>query len=155
MKEATKMSKQVQKSGMSLDTFDTVSLYKEVPEVAPVTSVDDALSRVGNDGSKLLAILTEGLQSLAINEARESESGWLAKGENGELTGKAFEGTLADPDVVNPVVLQFAKLLHGYDEATSRKDAEGRKKAKEAAIVSIKSNQMIMEGLKAKLVSAT
>lgn len=150
MKGTTPMSKQVQKSGMSLETFDTVSLYKEVPEVPAVTSVDDALARVGNDGQKLLNLLTEGLQSLAIEEARTAEAGWLAKDENGNPTGTPFSGQLANPDDVNPVVLQFAKLMHGYDEATSRKDADGRRKAKEAAIATIKGMPNVMQALQAK-----
>lgn len=137
-------TQQVQKSGISLETFDTIKLYRDYTVPEPVTSVDDALARLGNDHAKLLSVISDGLKAEVQKNARESQDGWYEM--DGE-TKTAFSGQLADSEDVNPVVLMFAKLSFGYDEATT---PEARKQAKIDAFEHIKSDPKIVSSLQKK-----
>ena len=138
------------KSGTDLATFEDVRLYKAVPTVPPVQSVADALLRLGNDNARLLSIINEGLQSEAIEKARQSDDGWMLLDENGKETTEAYTGSLANSEDVNPVVLMFAKLMFGYDEAAAKKDADGKRAAKDKAREAIKGMPQVLDGLRAK-----
>lgn len=135
------------KRGIDLATFEDVSLYKEIPSVPPVVSVEDALKRLNHDNKKLLAIIGEGLQAEAVRLARESNDGWMQIDENGKLTTEVYTGQLADSEDVNPVVLMFAKLNFGFEEATTR---EAKRESKENAKELIKTMPKIIEGLQKK-----
>ena len=143
------------KSGINLEDFSDVSLYKVVPQVAAVTSIQDALDRLGNDSTKLFEVITDGLNSLAVEKARKDGEGWLQVDENGKDTTETFKGTLVSPEVLNPVVLMMAKLNHGFDEIPKSADsAELKRKAKEAALEDIKSSPIVLAGLKKKMEAA-
>ena len=135
------------KSGIDLNTFEDVKLYKDVPSVAEVASVQDALARLGNDHNKLLTIIRDGLQSEAVAAARGSQEGWKQIDEDGKPTDTQFSGSLANGEDVNPVVLMFAKLNFGYDEA---KNADEKRAAKQSAKEMIKGMPKVLEGLKNK-----
>lgn len=136
---------QVQKSGISLDTFDTIKLYRDYTVPEPVTSVEDALSRLGHDHAKLLAVISDGLKAAIQNEARTATDGWYQLGDGDAK--EPFDGQLADSEDVNPVVLMFAKLSFGYDEA---KTPEERKAAKTSAFEYVKSDPKIVASLQKK-----
>jgi hypothetical protein len=142
------------KSGLDLTSFEDVTLYKKVPIIAEVHSLEDALSRLGHDKAKLLTILRDGLQAEATRSARESSEGWKIF-EDGKETEKTFEGTLANPEDVNPVVLMFAKLNFGFDEIVTdpKNPQEGRDKkvaAKQAAKDLIRSMPQVLTALQKK-----
>jgi hypothetical protein len=139
------------KSGIDLSTFDDVLLFKDVPLVAEVADIPDALARLGNDNKKLLAIIRDGLQAEAIRAAREDSNGWKKTDENGKPTDEVFNGTLASNEVVNPVVLMFAKLNFGYDKATN---ADEKRVAKDKAREMIKGMPVVLEGLRTKSLEA-
>lgn len=135
----------VQKSGISLDTFETVKLFRDYVKPEPVTSVEDALARLGNDSAKLLSVISDGLKAEAQKNAREAVDGWYEKADDGSK--EPFTSQLADSEDVNPVVLMFAKLSFGYDEATT---PEARKQAKIDAFEHIKSDPKIVSSLQKK-----
>ena len=144
------------KGGIDLASFEQVDLYKKVAKPTPVTSIQDALTRLGNDQPKLLLVLTEGLQAEAVRHARESEDGWLTYKEDGTEGGEAFTGALADGKDVNPLILQFAKLMFGFDDAAAiadtEKKREAKRSAKEQAMEYIKTQPRIIEAFKSRMV---
>jgi hypothetical protein len=143
------------KSGVNLEDFSDVSLFKEVPQVAAVESIQDALARLGNDEKKLFSVITDGLNSLAVEQARKDPSGWLEVDENGKDTAVVFSGTLVSPEVLNPMVLQIAKLNHGFDEIPkSDKSPDLKREAKEKAMEDIRNSPLIVAGLKRKMEAA-
>src|SRR5579872_3939957 len=99
------------KSGIDLGSFEKVELFKKYPKPSPVTSVTDALARLGNDQTKLLSILDQGLQAEAARVARTEDSGWLTYDENGAETSTLYDGTLVSNEILNPTVLNFARLM--------------------------------------------
>lgn len=145
-------SKRTTKGGLDLNTFENVKLFKEVPIVPPVTSVEEALARVGNDTSKLMKLLTDGLQSEAVEAARSDNSDWKMIDADDKDTEQVFEGTLANTEDVNPVVLMFAKLNHGFDDIDSKapNSADLKRAAKQAAIADIKEMPKVLDGLRRK-----
>ena len=147
--------KQISKSGIALPAFEDVTLYKDVNEVPPVTSLADAIDRTGNNEAELFAIITSGLQAKAEQLARETSEGW--KDEKGV---DASELVLVNSEDLNPIVLQFAKLNYDYDKhqanVTSSDPSvkaiaqEGKKNAKLSAIEDIKAMPKVLAGLTRK-----
>lgn len=143
------------RSGVSLEDFSDVSLFKSVPQVAEVTSLEDALARLGGDSNKLFSVITNGLNSLAVEAARKDSSGWLKIDENGKETSEVFTGTLVSSEVLNPVVLMLAKLNHGFDEIPKGENsADLKREAKEKALQDIKDSPIVLAGLKKKMEAA-
>lgn len=132
----------MQKTFFDLATFADVTLKKSF-DFTPVASVDEALSRLGNDAKRLIEIVNEGL----INEQRRTEyqnaDGWQAVDEDGDIVGP-FTGVPADSKVVNDMVLKMAKYVFGYSKDMT---AEQKRAAREQAIEFIKSNETIKAGL--------
>jgi hypothetical protein len=106
-KEFTRMQPSVktvpiQKSGLDLETMADVILVKEVPAVEPVTSITDFQGRFGGDeattSKAIFEALTAAIQNKVNQSARDTADGWLDK-----ESGDPFEGSLAHPDVLNPL----------------------------------------------------
>jgi hypothetical protein len=133
----------LQKSGISLETFEQTKIYKDYVTPAQVVSMEDALARVGNDHKKLLAVISDGLKAESQREARSSDQGWYELDEKGEKT--PFTSALVEPEVVNPTVLTLAKTVYDYDDATT---PEEKREAKRLAFEHIKSDPRIVAGLK-------
>ena len=134
------------KSGIDLDSFQNVSLYKVVPAIPPVTDVKDALARLGNDHAKLLTIIHAGLQAEAVTSARSNSDNWLVS-EDGKKTDKTYSGSLIRSEVLNPAVLLIAKMNFDYDKAT---DADSKRAAKDSAKKMISEMPQMVAGLKKK-----
>ena len=148
--------KRTTRSGINLANFEDVKMYKEVPTIPKVASVEEVLARLGHNKEKLLAILTEGLQAEAIRAAQADPNGWLlVDGETGKDTTEVFSGTLADSEDVNPVVLMFAKLSFGFDDIQKGdpNSREKKREAKEKAKEMIASMPQVLEGLQKKAAS--
>lgn len=131
------------KSITDLNTFEDVLLVKTGNFAEPL-STQEALERLGNDNTKFLAAITEGMRVMAMRELNSSPDGWMQEDEEGNKT--PFTGTEADTTKVNALVLTMAKTVFGYS-----KDAtpEAKKASKESAMNFIKSNDAIKAGLKA------
>lgn len=132
-----------QRSLFDLDSMSDVSLFKEI-EFQPVTTAEEALNRVGHDKAKFLAVINEGLQSHALEAARNDNSiPWMQENDEGEAS--AFAGTPADSKAVNGLVLNLAKSVFGYS-----KDAtpDQKRAAKQSALDMVKATPAIVEGLK-------
>lgn len=136
------------KAGTDLATFDDVKMYKRIPKVAPITSVNQALELIGGDTNKLMSLLTAAVQSDVVEAARSSNDGWKVIDENGKETETEYSGQLAHPDAVNPMVLFFAKNNFGFDKPNAT--ADERRAAKEQAREMIKSVPALLDSLKKK-----
>jgi len=149
-------TKVTMRSGISLENFEDVTLYKVVPQTLQVASLQEALAMVGNDENKLLALFTAGLNEVAVEEARKSNDGWKIVDDKGSQTEQVFTGTLVSPEILNPLVLQIARINHGWDEIPKgEKSAEMKRAAKENAMKDIKESPVILAGLKKKMASAS
>src|SRR6266478_6330705 len=86
-----------QKTFFDLDSFSEVTLKKEF-SFSPVGTVQEAAARLGNDASRLIKIINDGL----ISEQRRHEytvpTGWKVLSEDGELSADEFTGTPANQD---------------------------------------------------------
>jgi hypothetical protein len=129
------------RSGIDLASFEDVKLFKDVATVPAVTSVQDALSRLGNDHAKLLSIIHGGLQAEAVKSANESDSDWLKFDQDGKETTEVFAGQLVSSEVLNPMVLNLSRynpvnVIRGgkeveitWDECQSREEKQAVKAA--------------------------
>ena len=148
------------KSGIDLNSFNDVKMYKDLPKLPAVTSIEDALARINHDKEKLLTLLSAALQAEAVESARTSEDGWLLFDDNGAPTSEAFAGTLIAKDVLNPVVLNLARInstpvIRGgktveitWDEAENGVE---KRAVKESTLEMIRTTPKIVEGLKRKM----
>lgn len=136
-----------------LDTMEEVVLVK-VGSFTPATTSEEALQRVGNDTSKFLAIINEGLEAEAGRSlVTDNTVAWQAEDEEGAIV--PFTGTPANQKSVNGLILNLAKTIFGFGKVDAKssqaeKDANKLKNrtAKEKAIEFIKTNDAIKEGLK-------
>lgn len=131
----------VQKTVFDLDSFDEVTLVKDYT-FEPVTSVQDAAARLGNDSAKLLAVINDGLRAETSRTARNSNDGWQREDEEGNRT--PFAGTLANLKLVNQCVLSMAKTVFGFSKDLS---PDAKRAAKQSAQDLIKNTPAIREGL--------
>lgn len=134
------MSKQlkVEKTVTLLETMDDETLVKVV-DFEPATSIEQALTFLGNDSVRLLNAVNAGLETEIKDKAREDSSGWHrytkdSEGEPTEEVNGPFTGDILDPKKVSNMVLTFAKMF-GYS-TTSGRDA--RRKIKDDAKVRAK-----------------
>lgn len=136
----------VQRTVTDLDTFDDVTLVN-TSTFNPVQGdhfIKNALERLGNDHSKLMDVINDGLRAEAMRELRQKPDGWMAEDEEGNTS--TFTGTPADTSKVNALVLTLAKTVFGYAKDLS---ADAKRAAKSAAMGMIKGNDAIKNGLKA------
>lgn len=138
-------SKRIYKDVFDLESFESVRLAKDVVLDPPVTSIEEALGRVGNDAAKLLKILNDGLIQETITAAEETP-GFLVFDEENKTLGGEFTGQSANEDAVKTLVLSIAKGVFGYEKS---KPVEAKRAAKESAMNLIKSNEQMRAGLKA------
>ena len=146
------------KSGIDLNSFADVKLYKEVAVIAEVSSVDQAREMLGDDEKKLLEIITRGLQGEAVEAARKNDEGWkIAE------TEESFSGTLISNEILNPMVLTLSKynpakvLRDGvefeitWDEC---KTPEEKRTVKDSTISMIRETPRLLNSLKSKMAAA-
>lgn len=135
----------IQSTVMDLDSMKEVTLIKVAPEFEEVSSIEEAVVRLGNDSGKLLAVLNRGLIDEYRNQIREDASiAWHTFDEEGEVNGE-FTGTIAEPKAVNALVLTLAKTVFGYSKDLG---VEAKRAAKESAMEMIRSNEAIKAGLR-------
>lgn len=144
----------VQRQFFDLDALENVTVGKMVPFVS-VTSVEEALSEVGNDTKKLLNLINEGREAATRDAARATANGWYLMDDNNQPTKDTFEGTGVDPTSYNALRMTFAKTMFGYVSGRGLNDEQ--KKVNEAARTGaddfIKNTPAIREKLKASILS--
>lgn len=138
---STNTKLKVQRTIFDLESMSELTVQKEFDHT-PITSVADALHRLGNDNGKLVAILEEGMQAEARRKAGAEAGGWVVEDEDGNVT--PFGGTQADSKKVNALVLTLAKTVFGYSKDL---DGAGKASAKQSAMDMVKNTKAIRDGL--------
>lgn len=134
----------VQRTVTDVETFDDVTLVKDVP-FTPVTSVNEAMGVLGNNADKLLQIINSGLQSEIRAQNSDVYSGdWSTLNDDGSI-GAPYTGTPVNKEAVNPLVRTLAATVFGYSPELP---IEQKREIKEKALAMIKSTPAILEGLK-------
>lgn len=134
----------IQKTVFDLESFEDVTLVKEVP-FSPVAAIDEALARLGNDSAKLLAVVNDGLRSELRSTERDNSEGYFLADEDGKPSGETFAGIAADNAKVNAVVLAMAKSVFGLNPSMSK---EQKRAAKDSAVNLVRTTPAIVEGLR-------
>lgn len=147
---------EVSKKVFDLDSKKEVEIFK-TGNFSPVADMNEFVSRLNNDSAAILKIVNDGLKEFEREKLATAETPWLTsvEGENGEPATQEFTGTAISDEKgkqLNVNVLNFAKLMFGYDDAAKIKDAEERSKArqtaKQKALDMILSNPAAVEALK-------
>jgi hypothetical protein len=134
-----------QKSVTDLDTFESVTLKKR-GNFTPVTSTQEALSRLGNNAEKFLQVINDGLeQEYGSSLINDPNSPWLVEDEEGNFT--EFSGTPADDAKVNALVLNLAKTTF-MEGDWKNSSLEQKRAARKAAVEFIKGNEVIVAKLR-------
>jgi hypothetical protein len=140
-------TKTVQRTVFDLTTFDDVKLKKEVPLPPKPQSIEEALAAVGNDSSKLLDVIYEGLVGQKMDAEYSDINGFKVVGDDGEI-GDEYKGTYADESktkLINAAVLTFAKLNAGGSWDTLSK--EKKRELKDNAIAFMRSNPAMLASI--------
>ncbi len=147
---------EIRKSVFDLDTKSDVTLAK-AGDFEPVSTMEEFVSRLGNDASAILAIVNDGLEEWTKKQLASSDAPWLLvdEDENGNETLVPFTGTVISQErskALNASVISFAKLMFGYAKNMVAGDKEANRKAKaaakESALNVILSNPAAVEGLR-------
>jgi hypothetical protein len=136
------MTIKVESTFFDLELFDDVPVVKTAEFTAP-ESMEAALKTLGNDSSKLLAIIVDGMIAQTKRDMRNDAAGWHTYNEDGSVNG-VYTGAAADPKKVNPFVLNLAKTVFGFDKSLAKEEKRLRK---EKAIEWIKNSPEIRAGL--------
>jgi hypothetical protein len=134
----------VEKPVFDLKTFDDVTLVKTV-EFQPINTMDEVLTLLQNDESRIIKVINAGLREEKTREARKDDSGWHTYADDGVKINGPFDGTVANPKKVNIIVLGLAKSVFGFNKDMTR---EQKKAAKDKAKDFVKNNETIREGLR-------
>jgi hypothetical protein len=145
VKEVNNMTKRITNSVFDLQAFDDIKLVKDVEVPEKVGSVEEAVKLLDHNQEKLMEIINEGLQAVAIEAARKDLTGWKVENDEGE-PGEDYVGTPVDEKkgkLINAAVLAFAKM-QGYHKDLSR---EEKRKKKDAAEDFLRNNPAIIASL--------
>jgi hypothetical protein len=140
-------TKTVTRTVFDIQKFDDVKLQKVVPLPAKPATIEEALAAVGNDSSKLLDVIYEGLVGQQMDAEYNNIKGFKVVGEDGEL-GEDYTGQYADESktkLINAAVLTFAKLNAGGTWDTLSK--EKKRELKDNAIAFMRSNPAMLASI--------
>ncbi len=135
----------VTRTVFDLTAFDDIKLSKPFTPPAAPTTLEEALQAVGNDTSKLLAVIHEGLISEARATAYETMEGFMVVAEDGSAT-EAYTGKFADEEkgkLINNAILSLAKI-NGYDKSLPK---EKKAALKEKATAFLRDNPAMLASL--------
>jgi hypothetical protein len=146
----------VRKNVFDLDSKSDV-LVAKIGDFEPVTTMEEFVSRLGNNAAAILQIVNDGLEKYTENQLAASDTPWqlVEEDENGNETLSAFSGTLISEEKsksLNATVINLAKAIFGYAKqmvpGDAEKNREAKKAAKAQAMAMILSNPAAIEGLK-------
>jgi hypothetical protein len=135
----------VQRQVFDLSTMTDVTARKPHASAPEVTSIEQALSLLGNDSKRLFSIIQNGLEADIKKTAGNEPGGWLTEDEDGKYT-VPFSGIEADRDKFNALRLMIAKTSFGWTKDSTQEQKEAIYKA---AADFIKSQPVLVAGLKA------
>jgi hypothetical protein len=128
----TNKTARVQNTVFDLAKFDDVTLYKVVELPSKPATLKDALEAAGNDESKLLDLIHEGLCAETKENARADMNGYKVVTDEGDGE-ELYSGSYADEEkgkLINAGILAIAKM-NGYTKSLApEKKAEIKDKAK-------------------------
>ena len=141
-----------QKTGFDLESKSDVLVVK-IGSLAPITSMQDFVSRLGNDSQTILKVINDGMEAYEAERLRaDSSVPWQTEeeDENGETVLTPFEGNLISEEngkklAVN--VLNIAKLMFGYPASKLPKDAPASVKSETKAlkqVAKLKAQEMLL-----------
>jgi hypothetical protein len=145
------------KSVFDLDSKDYASLFK-VGSFSPVSTMEDFVSRLGNDSALILQVVNEGLEEYAKRQLENSDIPYSTETEDGKI--EAFSGTPISEEKsaqLSATVLNIAKMMFGFPDLprgtkmTAEEQKANREKksaAKQAAIDFVLSNPAAVEALR-------
>lgn len=136
----------VQRTILDLSTMGEITVRKPHASAPEVTSVEQALTLLGNDTKKLFAIIHDGLEAEIKKTAGAEPGGWFTQDEDEKYT-VPFTGTQADRDKFNSLVLTMAKTAFGWGKDLTN---EQKVAVKAKAADYIKSQPILLAGLKAE-----
>lgn len=154
------------KTGFDLDSKTDVTLMKVAPFTA-VGTMQDFVSRLGNDSDLILKVVNDGLEEYERKQLAANDSvAWLTTTEEGEIAKDEsgspipFSGTLLIGEKAKQfaaTVLNIAKMAFGYPDGKLAKGATKEEQeanrvlkaaAKSQAQDMILSNPVTLEALK-------
>ncbi len=148
----------VDQKGFDLTSMQEVTLRK-VGEFTPVETMEQFVSRLGNNAQAILAIVNDGLEKYEEKALVSNTSiPWQLVEEDDETgleTVVPFSGSLISPEkskALKTTVIGFAKACFNYSKNMVPGNADENRKAKAAAkasaLAAILSNPAAVEGLK-------
>lgn len=149
---------EVTKSVFDLDSKGDV-LVKKVGDFTPVATMEEFVSRMGNNAAAILKIVNDGLEKYTEVQLEADDSIAWQLVEKDDETGleklTPFTGTLLSEEKsksLDATVIQTAKLFFGYQKNMVAGDVDANRKAKagakEQALAFILSNPAAIENLK-------
>ena len=145
MTPSTGFTAKVTRTVFDLTAFDDVKLTKTITLPNQPTSLEEALAACGNDTSKLLTVIHEGLQAEAKSAAYDDIGGFLVVPDEGEptetYTGKFAEGEKGK--LIGNAILALAKI-NGYDKSLP---AEAKAALKAKATSFLRDNPAMLASL--------
>lgn len=142
----------VDKEVLDLDSKGYVTLVKEVPEPSPITTMEEFVSKLGNNAQTILKYANVAfLQFFKDNLASNPEIPWMLPGDEDEPATE-FTGTPINPDKEKGFeisVITVAKAMFGYQKVMVEiPDANGTKEEKEARAAAIEANRAAKKAAK-------
>lgn len=135
----------VTRTVFDLASFDDVKLSKPFNPPSAPTTLEEALAAVGNDTSKLLSVIHEGLISEARQNAYDAIDGFFIVTEDG-VSDTPYTGKFADDEkgkLINNAILALAKI-NGYEKSLA---PEKKKALKDKAISFLRDNPAMLASL--------
>lgn len=140
----TPETKKVNRTVFDLTTLERVTLEKEIPLPPKPTSVEEALSAVGNDSKVLLEVIYDGLVERAAEQAKATMDGFTVENDDGETV--LYTGTFADESkgkLISNFILAYSKM-QGFDKSLPK---EKKRAIKESAYEFLRSNPAIVASM--------
>ena len=140
----------ITKTVFDLNTFEEVTLTKNVPDFIPAENTTEVLARIGNDSAKMLELLNAGLKAEEREKVETDPSiPFLVPAlndEGEEIEGQLvpFTGAPANKEKVNALKLTLAKTVFGLTKGMT---ADEKREAKNQALEMIKATPTIKAGL--------
>ncbi len=127
----------VDKEVLDLDSKGYVTLVKEVPEPSPITTMEEFVSKLGNDAQTILKYANVAfLQFFKDNLASNPDVPWMLPGDEDEPS-VPWNGTPINPEKEKGFelsVITVAKAMFGYSKSMVEIPENGTKEEKAAAV---------------------
>lgn len=144
MAQVSPEKKVVRRQVFSFETFGKVSLAKNYVVPQGFKTLQDALAGVGNDESKLVALINAGVLEQAADTAKASNEGWTIA-ENNAPSTKEYTGEFISAKNVLATARTLAMTIFGM---TPEMTKDEKKAKRQQALEVIKNTPALRDGLK-------